>query len=212
MTQDRRTRRAKGPQPPLVAFDFDGTITVRDSFISFLKWRCGALGYALGGLRMAPTLVDYMVRRDRERLKTRAVREYLAGTSRDELAEAARTFAELEGPKLLRPDALAAWRRWRAEGARLVIVSASPDIVLAPFAEKLGADQLIATKLAYDSADRVTGALATPNCRGPEKIVRLKEAFGPDFALKAAYGDTSGDREMLSHAEIKGYKVFRGKP
>jgi phosphatidylglycerophosphatase C len=58
----------------------------------------------------------------------------------------------------------------------------------------------------------VTGAFATPNCRGPEKIVRLRAAFGPGMALKAAYGDTSGDREMIAMAEIKGFKVFHAKP
>jgi phosphatidylglycerophosphatase C len=30
--------------------------------------------------------------------------------------------------------------------------------------------------------------------------------------LKAAYGDTGGDREMLALAEIRGYRVFEGTP
>ena len=30
--------------------------------------------------------------------------------------------------------------------------------------------------------------------------------------LIAAYGDTSGDREMLKIAEEKGYRVFKGRP
>jgi phosphatidylglycerophosphatase C len=29
-------------------------------------------------------------------------------------------------------------------------------------------------------------------------------------AIKAAYGDTSGDREMLAIAEEKGYQIFKG--
>ena len=212
MAQDRRRTEGNRSQPPLVAFDFDGTITVRDSFTAFLKWRAGPLRYALGVLRLAPGLIAYLIHRDRGRLKAQAVAEFLQGLGREEIEAEARTFAELSGPKLLRPDALAAWRRWRAEGARLVIVSASPTFVVAPFAEKLGADALLATELAYDAQGRVTGAFATPNCRGPEKIVRLRAAFGPKMALKAAYGDTSGDREMIAMAEIKGYQVFRGKP
>ena len=212
MAQDRRRTDGNRSQPPLVAFDFDGTITVRDSFTAFLKWRAGPLRYALGVLRLAPGLIAYLVHRDRGRLKAQAVGEFLQGLGREALEAEARTFAELSWARLLRPDALAAWRRWRAEGARLVIVSASPTVVVAPFAEKLGADALIATELAYDAEGRVTGAFATPNCRGPEKIVRLRAAFGSDMALKAAYGDTSGDHEMIAMAEIKGYQVFRGKP
>jgi phosphatidylglycerophosphatase C len=42
--------------------------------------------------------------------------------------------------------------------------------------------------------------------------VRLKAAFGADLTLKAAYGDTSGDREMLAMAEISGYRVFKATP
>jgi phosphatidylglycerophosphatase C len=196
----------------LVAFDFDGTITVEDSFTAFLKWRAGPLRYVLGLLKLTPALLAYLVHRDRGRIKAQAVGEFLTGLSREDLEAEAATFAELCAPRLFRPDALAAWRRWRGEGATLVIVSASPDVVVAPFAEKLGADRLIATEIAYDAQGRAAGAFASPNCRGPEKIVRLKAAFGPDLKLKAAYGDTSGDREMLAMAEIRGYRVFHGRP
>ena len=212
MAQDRSRRRGNRPQPPLVAFDFDGTLTTKDSFTAFLRWRAGPVRYALGLVKLLPGVLAYLVHRDRGRIKAQAVGEFLMGLSREDLEAEARTFAEIQAPKLLRPDALAAWRRWRAEGARLVIVSASPEFVVAPFAEKLGADRLIATEMAYDAQGRVAGAFAGRNCRGPEKIARLKAAFGPDVVLKAAYGDTSGDREMLAMAEIKGFQVFKGRP
>lgn len=212
MAQDRRQRDTKRSQPPLVAFDFDGTITTRDSFTAFLKWRARPARYARGLLNLAPSALAYLVNRDRGRIKAQAAGEFLSGLTRPELEADAEAFAAEMAPQLLRPDALATWRRWRAEGARLVIVSASPSFVVAPFAERLGADRLIATELAYDADGRTRGAFATPNCRGPEKITRLRAQFGPDVALKAAYGDTSGDREMLELAEIKGYRVFTARP
>lgn len=168
--------------------------------------------YAIGLTRLAPAALAYLVHRDRGRIKAQAAAEFLSGLTRPELEADAEAFAAEVTPQLLRPDALAAWRRWRAEGARLVIVSASPSFVVAPFAERLGADRLIATELAYDEDGRVRGVFATPNCRGPEKIVRLKAEFGEAMTLKAAYGDTSGDREMLEMAEIRGYRVFRARP
>ena len=195
-----------------MAFDFDGTLTTTDSFTAFLRWRAGAARYALGLARLAPAGLRYLIDRDRGRIKAAATREFLLGLPRDTLEAEARRFADDQAASLFRPDALAAWRRWRAEGARLVIVSASPGVVVGPFAEKLGADRLIATELAYDSKGCVAGTFATANCRGAEKIARLKAAFGPDVALKAAYGDTSGDREMLEMAEIKGFKVFHARP
>jgi phosphatidylglycerophosphatase C len=201
-----------GADPPVVAFDFDGTLTVRDSFTAFLKWRAGPARYALGLVRLAPAALAYLVHHDRGRIKAAATREFLRGIPRDRIEADARDFAERVSRGLLRPDAVAAWTRWRSEAVRLVIVTASPDLIVAPFAQALGADSLIGTELAFDAQDRVTGNFATPNCRGPEKVARLKAAFGPRVEIKAAYGDTGGDREMLAMAEIRGYRVFTGTP
>lgn len=199
-------------QGGIVAFDFDGTLTVRDSFTAFLRWRAGPSGYAQGLRRLMPATLAYLRDRDRGRLKAAAVREFLTGVPRDQLEEDARAFAEAKAPELLRPDALRVWRDWRARQARLVIVTASPDLVVAPFARGLGADALIGTQLAFDAQDRVAGGFATENCRAEEKVRRLEAMFGPKLRLKAAYGDTSGDHAMLRIAEEKGYKVFREKP
>ena len=214
MTQDRPAAAAQGHSaaPQVVAFDFDGTLTTHDSFTAFLKWRAGAVRYALGLIRLAPAAIAYLVHHDRGRIKAAAAREYLKGISRERVEADARAFAAFQAETFLRPDALATWNDWRSQGARLVIVTASPDLVVAPFAERLGADNLIGTKLAFDAEGRATGGFATPNCRGPEKVTRLKAAFGPDVKLKAAYGDTGGDREMLQMAETAGYRVFKETP
>ena len=196
----------------VVAFDFDGTLTTKDSFTAFLHWKAGPLAYFTGVLRLAPNLVAYLFHRNRGRLKAAATARFLGGMSAEALAESADRFAVQHAQSMLRPDAMQAWRNWRAQGAVMVIVTASPEITIRPFARALGADVLIGTRLALDEAGRVTGRFDSPNCRGPEKIRRLREAFGDDIALAAAYGDTSGDREMLRLAEIKGYRIFKGKP
>ena len=197
---------------PIVAFDFDGTLTVRDTFTAFLAWRVGRSRYARGMARLGFAGARYLRDRDRARLKAAVVRLFMAGISRTELEETARRFAEVHARKLLRPDAIRTWRRWQGQGARLIIVTACPEEVAAPFARGLGADLLLATRLAYDASDRLTGGLDGANCRGPEKVRRLQEAFGPDVRLEAAYGDTDGDAEMLAIAEDKGFKLFQGAP
>ena len=204
-------RRQGSPSTLIVAFDFDGTLSYRDSFIAFLAWRRGPLRYTLGLLRLLPGIMAYLFHRDRGRLKALAVSVFLRGLPQEELKQACLDFCRSPlGRRLIRPDAEQCWREWRDRGALLVIVTASPEEVIAPFAGALGADRLIGTRLAFDAEDRVTGALASANCRGPEKVRRLRAAFGPDVELEAAYGDSSGDREMLQLARIKGYRVFRG--
>lgn len=197
---------------PIVAFDFDGTLTVRDSFRGFLRWRAGAWEYWLGMVRLAPSALAYLVHRNRGRLKAAMVRIYLSGLPREVLEREAAEYAAVAAPLLLRPDALKAWRRHRSDGCRMVIVTASPDLLVWPFARGLGADLLLGTRLKFDAQERVAGPLLGPNCRGVEKVSRLREVFGEDVTLLAAYGDTAGDREMLELAEDKYMRLFTGTP
>ncbi|WP_415014571.1 HAD-IB family hydrolase [Brevundimonas sp.] len=203
-----------GPAPgqPLVAFDFDGTLTVRDSFTDFLRWRVGAVGYLFGMARLTPAALSYLRTKDRGAIKAAAVAEFLDGVDRKTLKGLAETYAEQAWSRLMRPDALACWNDWGAKGAHRVIVTASPEITVAPFARRLGAEALLGTRLVFDHDDRITGAFAGENCRGCEKVTRLKAAYGDDVRLTAAYGDTSGDTEMLAIADRPGFQVFTGRP
>lgn len=200
------------PLPPLVAFDFDGTLTVRDSFTAFLRWRTDATRWAAGLLRLSPEVLAYPVLRDRGRLKSASVRTFLQGTSKADLAAQAEDFARAAWRDLLRPDALAAWTRHQRDGDRLVIVTASPEEVVAPFARRLQAEALIGSRLAWTADGRVGAGLEGANCRGAAKVERLRERFGPKVSLAHAYGDTSGDREMLAFAHRGHLRAFNGRP
>lgn len=197
---------------PIVAFDFDGTLTVRDSFNAFLAWRTPPPRLARELLGLIPAALTYLVNRDRERLKTATVARFLAGVPVEALQTDASAFCGELWPELMRPDALAVWRDWGDRGAHRVIVTASPEILVAPFAARLGADELIGTRLKLDGEGRVVGAFLSPNCRAAEKVVRLQQRFGPTVRLAAAYGDSSGDVEMLALADEPGYRVFRQRP
>jgi phosphatidylglycerophosphatase C len=209
---DHRRKAFGATGQPVAAFDFDGTLTVRDSFRGFLAWRFGTLRLISGLPRLAPAALRYGIDHDRGRIKASLVREFLGGWTLPQLEADAERYAEAAAPRLLRPDALQAWRDWGEKGALRAIVTASPDVLVAPFARRLGAELLIGTKLELDAEGRITGRLDGPNCRGPEKVVRLQEAFGEGFRPVAAYGDTRGDREMLAVAETAGYRVFKARP
>ena len=200
------------PGQAIVAFDFDGTLTIRDSYNEFLKWRAGPGAWALGLVKLAPALAVYARDRDRGRLKAAATKEFLAGMTRAELSEMAVRFADEVWPRFMRPDALEVWNDWGERGAYRVIVTASPEETVAPFAARLGAEDLLGTPLTFDSQDRITGAFSGPNCRAEEKVRRLHAAYGEDMVLAAAYGDTSGDTDMLAIAQEAGFRRFRGRP
>jgi phosphatidylglycerophosphatase C len=197
---------------PIVAFDFDGTLTIRDSFTEFLRWRAGPGAWALGLVKMAPAVAAYARDRDRGRIKAASVKEFLGGVERTALEADAARFADQVWDRFMRPDALKVWNDWGERGAHRVIVTASPETTVAPFARKLGAEALLGTGMAFDSQDRVTGGFTGPNCRAEEKVRRLKAAYGEDMVLTAAYGDTSGDTEMLAMALEPGFRVFVQRP
>lgn len=204
--------RQSPPARPLVAFDFDGTLTVRDSYTAFLRWRAGPWRYALAIAALAPDLVAYLWRRDRGRLKAALTSRLLRGASRAALEADAERFAAATFERLIRPDALAAWRAHDEAGHLKAIVTASPDLVVAPFARRLGAEALIGTRLAFDAQGLATGGFDGANCRGVEKVIRLEAVFGGGIRPTAAYGDTSGDREMLARADEPGFRVFTARP
>lgn len=197
------------PGQSIVAFDFDGTLTVRDSFTAFLRWRAGPRAWLKGLVALTPAVAHYATDRDRGRIKAASVRQFLKGVTRRELEADAERFADQVWHRFMRPDAVACWNDWGARGAHRVIVTASPDITVAPFARRLGADNLLGTPLQFDNDDRVTGEFLRENCRGPEKVRRLRQAYGDDMHLAAAYGDTSGDAEMLEMSDVAGFRVFR---
>ena len=87
----------------------------------------------------------------------------------------------------------------------MVIVSASPELYVGVAAERLGADAVIATRLAVDDRQLLTGRYEGLNCRGEEKIQRLRrwiEQSGDPPARVWAYGNSRGDLKMLGAADI----------
>ena len=212
MGTTRPFRQPPEPNQPIVAFDFDGTLTVRDSFTAFLKWKVGPESWRTGLLAMAPQLAAYALERDRQKLKEAAVRRFLPNMGPSTLGVEAEQFARERWDVLMRPDALDVWAGWGRRGAYRVIVTASPAVTVQPFADRLGADALLGTDLVTDAKGWFTGAFEGPNCRGEEKVRRLQAAFGQDVRLAAAYGDTSGDTEMLAIADIAGFRVFKERP
>lgn len=197
---------ADTPEPPggarLAAFDLDGTLTHRDTLIPFLHRAVGrgrtyrallasslplARAAALGGAH-------------RDVAKAAVLRGVLAGAPLDVLTEAAEAFADHVVAQRLRPDVRERVDWHRNEGHELVLVSASPEIYVTPIGRRLGFDTVLATRLEVGADGRLTGRLLGPNCRGPEKVARLREWRSEGLALAYAYGDSEGDREMLDLA------------
>jgi phosphatidylglycerophosphatase C len=191
------------PVPTVAAFDVDGTLTRRDSFVPFL-WRFGMLRLATGLCRRPVRLLRALLGRDRDGLKALAVLAVFKGRPFEDVVAAARDHAARLERNGLRPDTVDRLRWHQSEGHVVVFVSASLEVYLHPLAEALGVDAVLGTRLEVDGEGRCTGALVGANCRAEEKVARLDAWLAKTGRADAevwAYGDSPGDHALLARAD-----------
>jgi HAD superfamily hydrolase (TIGR01490 family) len=196
---------------PIAAFDFDGTVTRRDTMMPFLRLVAGTRRVAGAAFADLPRLALVGLRvGDRDAAKDRVLRRLLEGRSVGEVLAAGRAYAEAVLAAELRAAALERIAWHRDQGHELVLVSASLDAYLDVIGPELGFDQVLCTRLEVRNG-YLTGAMVGGNCRGAAKIARLRVAC-LDLAAREmwAYGDSAGDRAMLSAANHAWWMTRRG--
>ena len=188
--------------PVVAAFDVDGTLTTRDCVAPFLYRTVGPhAGLAL--LRQPFSVSRALVRRDRDSIKA-VVCKAFAGMDAKAVDAQGVSFAQEIERRWLRPDTFARLQQHRELGHAVVLVSASLDPYLVPFGSSIGATGVVCTELERDPQGALTGQLAGPNCRGPEKVRRFERwlaASGMADAVVWAYGDSAGDDALLARAD-----------
>ena len=218
------------------AFDFDGTLTTRDTLLLFIRHARGWWALFGGLLLFSPLLVLMKLHlADNGRTKERLFRHYFRGMLERDFDALCQSFARSH-THILRTAGLRTIQQALDRGERVVVLSASIDrwveACLRPFLVSSSQFQVLGTEI--EVADgRLTGRFATPNCYGPEKVRRLKEFLkkvsprgdvegatkvsprgdvegaleGTPFII--AYGDSRGDKELLAYADESHYKPFR---
>lgn len=186
----------------VAAFDFDGTLSKRDSLLPFLASVRGHAKVGVALTRLSPQLgLMALGRGDRDDAKERLVTRLLCGFPADELDAAGVRYADHLATRL-RSDVVELLEGHRDAGHELVLISASPTIYLAPLGAQLGFSAVLATRLEVGPDGTLTGRLEGGNCRGPEKVTRLREWLGDREPTEIwAYGDSAGDDELLAFAD-----------
>jgi phosphatidylglycerophosphatase C len=187
---------------PVAAFDFDGTITRRDTLALFLTRVRSRRAVASTFLRHGPQLVLALQGgQARDRAKALICLDVLGGLTRSEAEGAAADTAEAIKRSLIRTDTGTRIRWHQAAGHRVIVVSASFEAYVKIVAASLGVDEVIATSWEVDPAqDVLTGRLAGANVRGDAKVDLIARHIHGPCDLAYAYGNSSGDTAMLARA------------
>jgi len=190
-------------KPTIAAFDFDGTLTYCDSLFFFVLYAAGMFKALFHFLLVIPKLASYLLGRvTRQQFKEQILQQFFIGTPIGQVRKCGEEFARKSLFRLLRPKGLHRVQWHRNKGHRCILISASIDAYLEPWAKLVGFHDTLTSRLETDAEGKVTGKLVGLNCRGEEKVRRLKELLGclENYCIYA-YGDSDGDKELLEIAD-----------
>ncbi|MFO7810932.1 MAG: HAD family hydrolase [Candidatus Delongbacteria bacterium] len=89
----------------------------------------------------------------------------------------------------------------KAEGYKIIAVTASPDIYMTYISHRFGFDACICTETER-TGKMLTGKLKRKNCNYSEKVRRIKESdFYTEDSHIIALGNSRGDKQMLEFAD-----------
>lgn len=208
MSEKQATGGRSNARPVVAAFDFDGTITTKDTFLPFLVRAFGApkVWVSLAMLAL-PGLMVWIGKSTRDHFKALLIRKLFPGATVKSLETTGLAHA-VQIASLCRPAALERIKWHKEQGHHLVMVSASLNFYLEPIAKQLGFEDLLCTEVV--SADGIcTGEMKGENCRAAAKVRRLEALLGPlnQYELYA-YGDSEGDTEMLEASDHPAFMPF----
>ena len=194
----------------VAAFDFDGTLTNKDTLIAFICFTHGRRRLFMGFLRHAPWLLLMKIGLyPNWKAKEKVFSYFYKGTAYEQFAQWGQEFADV-AETMLNKKTVGTLKRHLSEGHKVCVVTASIDEWVRPVCRRLGVGTVLATRIEVSVSGRLTGRLLSSrpddegkNCYGSQKVVQLLEAFPHRQSYRLyAYGDSRGDDELLSLADV----------
>ena len=190
-------------------FDFDGTITKKDSLLEVIKYQKGTAALCVGFFINAPYLIALKLKLvSNHKAKEKILRYFFGGLPLSSFQSACDNFITDNFESLVRAGALTAIKSLQADGFVVVIVTASAENWIKKWSDNVNVG-LIGSNLEIENGI-VTGNLHGKNCHGEEKAVRIRAQYDLSiFDEIYCYGDSGGDKQMLALATKAYYKPFR---
>lgn len=186
----------------IVVFDFDGTLTTKDTFIEFAKFAVGKRKTCFCFMLFLPLLILMKLRlvdnsKTKEKIFSFLYKEMEYNSFADKGFEFSNTIVCFENKSTVE-----LMTHHLNSGDVVCVVSASVSEWVKPWCAKKGVQHVVCT-IPEVKNGHLTGKFATPNCYGMEKVVRLKQGIEDieDYSL-TVYGDSRGDKELMEIANV----------
>ena len=184
----------------LVIFDFDGTLTTKDSLNEFLRFSTSKKDYFFKMTLFLPTYLLYKVGIIKNDIaKQKLIKSFFASMDEKSFKKLAKDFSK-ELRTILRNDIYSKFQKHKSDGDDVVVVSASFECWLKPWCEAEGVE-LLSTKLEFKDGI-LTGKFLNENCYGEQKVKRVKESYELDsYDEIISYGDSKGDEYIFAMSD-----------
>ena len=194
------------------AFDFDGTLTKKDTFLAFIEYAKGYGKTFWGFFLFSPILILMKLRLfPNWKAKQMVFSWFFKGMNINEFNQICHEFAD-RNQRIIRTDGWDTIRKALANGEQVIIITASIENWVKPFFKEFGNQIKVEGTKIDVRINQITGQFLTQNCYGVEKTKRLKEVFPYRQAYELiAFGDSDGDRYLLNEADESHYKPFRNE-
>lgn len=194
------------------AFDFDGTLTKKDTFLAFIEYAKGYGKTFWGFFLFSPILILMKLRLfPNRKAKQMIFSWFFKGMSINEFNQICHEFAD-RNQCIIRTRGWDTIRKALANGEQVIIITASIENWVKPFFKEFGNQIKVEGTKIDVRINQITGQFLTQNCYGVEKTKRLKEVFPYRQAYELiAFGDSNGDRYLLNEADESHYKPFRNE-
>ena len=198
-------------QKKLILFDFDGTLSDRDSLLDLFIFTHGFTRFCWNMFLSVPVIIIWKLGLyDAKKGKNFVINRFYKNWTKNKINQQGRLYLQKRMPKILRQGAIELIQSFQNQNNTIVIVSANIDIHLRAFCEEYQL-QLICTELYYEHGI-YTGKFSTPNCDKQEKVKRVKLIYNKvEFSKVIAFGNSSGDKAMLNWADEGYYRYLEQK-
>lgn len=185
----------------IVAFDFDDTLTTKDTLFQFVCYSMGRVATWWGILLYSPLmLAAFLGLYDRGKAKERFLAHFFHGMPYKEFKRMGHDFADVV-ETFVNTSMLQCLQQHQQQGDTVYVISASIEDWVRPWCERHHVEHVLATQI--EVADGLlTGHFSSPNCSGNEKVKRFLavEPQRETYHL-TAYGDSNGDSQLLAFAD-----------